>query len=718
MGSLKARAAGKKPQPKKRASKKVPAQAKKKEAPKVILSTPKPADLTLDPSYLQLFDKLALDLAHENRDTFDALSLHEQEAVLEYLSDALVDGDFSNQVHDLLWEMDFKKKPASIGDFLEDEYFMGRSCSDLHPAWREDLEYVFSPGSKVFEWVLTGAIGIGKTTIACAALAYKIYYLSCLLNPASYYGLLPDSLIVFGIYSITKRQVADAGYFKLRGYLDSSPYFRREFPRSQKIDSKVVFTKGNVQVIPGSQELHALGLDLFSYMMDEVNFMRAKADKESGQATGQAYDLYNSTYSRLLSRFMRPGGTVPGLMLLLSSRNSQTSFLEGHLKKVGKSHSTHISDYPLWEVKPKHRFTKAPFRVECGDRVSRSRLLKDSEDERPGAKVIEVPGDLRKPFEEDVDQALRDIAGVATFNLSPLIRDRQSIFDAYREHMQHPFNREELVIDCDPEGDRLDSHFNTKAMCRVQNSRWVPRLNPAAPRFMHADIGLTNDCYGLAMGHVAGLIANERVGPDGLTSVVENPYIVIDMMLRVRAAIGEEVDLSKLRGFIIFLSRLFPVTKVTFDQFQSADSIQILRKAGLDVGKNSVDATDAAYLSLRSAHFERRIAMYEYEPYETEMLDLERDVKARKVDHPLKNSSGGRGSKDVSDGVAGVVDLCINDPRARADAVHIEDFDLMLNSQIKKTRSNASDVPADKAAVRRIAGRQVGWDKLRGNLNG
>lgn len=702
MGSLKQKARGKNPRARNKAKVSAPTKAPR------LVRTKDGAD-----DDVVLFEKVAEELLHDDRSLFDSLSVHERDLVLEYVSTALVEGKPENQLHDLLWELDFKRKPVTIEEFLDNDHYLGRSCSDLHPKWKSDMSTVFAPGSPIFEWVLTGAIGTGKTTLACAAVCYKIYHMSCLRNPAQYYGLLPDSLVVFGIYSITKRQVADAGYFKLRGYLDTSPYFRNEYPRSTKIDSKIVFTQQNVQIIPGSQELHALGLDLYSFMMDEVNFMRTKSDKESGKAVGQAYDLYNATHTRLLSRFMRPGGTLPGIMLLVSSRNAQTAFLEGHIKKVGKSDTTFVSDYPLWEVKPKHRFNAPRFKVEVGDRVAASRILTGDDQGRPGAKIIEVPGEYRRNFEEDTDQALRDLAGVATFNLSPLIKDRQSIFDAYREHLHHPFKRETLTVGLDLDeqaGDRIDTYFDIESVCRVEASRWVPRLNPTAPRFMHIDIGLSGDAFGIGMSHVAGIIRNERRNPDGTESVVPNPYIVVDLMLRVIAPVGSEVDLGKARGFVIFLSRIYPLMRVTFDGFNSADCMQILRKQGIETGRLSVDRDDEAYLSLRSAHFDRRIAMYEYHPYEVEILDLERDIKKRKVDHPLKNSEGGKGSKDVTDGVAGSVWSCINDPRASKQAPAI---DALEDVAIPRA---VSDAPADRGSVRRIAGRRVKWGDLRDNV--
>ena len=251
----------------------------------LVLPTIKPS-LRLTHDGEALFRKVADEALHGHRKVLDDLPDAERQMVLDWFSTALIQGKPETAVHDLLWEMDFHRKPVDIETFLVDEHYFGRSCQDLNSQWVQDLKTVFRPNSPIVEWILTGGIGIGKTTIACAALGYKAYWMSCMRNPAKYYGLLADSMVVFGIYSITKKQVNDSGYFKLRGFLDTSPYFRRDFPRNLKIDSKVTFKKQNLSVIAGSTNLHAIGLDLFSFLMDEVNFMRSKQDAETGKMVG------------------------------------------------------------------------------------------------------------------------------------------------------------------------------------------------------------------------------------------------------------------------------------------------------------------------------------------------------------------------------------------------------------------------------------------------
>lgn len=713
--------------------------------------TLKPANqLTKDGT--ALFNRVAEEALHGHRRLLDNLTEHERRTVLDWLASAVSEGTVENSVYNLLWEIDFSRRPVDIETFLMDEYYFGSTCSKLDDKWVHDLKQVFRFGSPVIEWILTGAIGIGKTTIAAAALGYKLYWLSCLRDAALYYGLLKDSMIVFGIYSITKKQVNDSGYNTLRGFVDSSPYFRRDFPRNAKIDSKVSFPHHNMQVITGSSNLHAIGLNLFTFLMDEVNFMRAKQDADTGKMAGQAYELYNSTNKRLVSRFIRPGGTIPGLMLLLSSRNSQTSFLEERLKKTAGSPSTYVSDYALWDVKAKHLFTLPKFKVEVGDRIARSRVLKTpklelirqaldkklnaqevtkavealpagvEEKPRHGASVVDIPGELLKFFQEDTDQSLRDFAGVATFNLSPLIKDRQSVFDAFKSSMKHPFKQDQITIDIhDPT--MIEDYLDIRALCRTQDSKWVPRVNPAAPRFLHGDLSKNADSSGIAMAHLAGMKRITRFNPlDGTESVIEAPYVVVDFMIRINPPVGSEIDLSKFRAFFVWLAKIFRVTSMTFDGFQSLDSQQTLKKMGYDAGETSMDRTDGPYMALRSSMSERRIAMYQYQQFEDEILDLQYHLDGRKVDHPDRSSRGGKGTKDVSDAVCGAVYNALTHKESLyvAKAVTIEDFKV-VDSETNALTTGIPDAPVVVGAgnpvmVSKPNPVRSGWKNLQSNL--
>lgn len=88
---------------------------------------------------------------------------------------------------------------------------------------------------------------------------------------------------------------------------------------------------------------------------------------------------------------------------------------------------------------------------------------------------------------------------------------------------------------------------------------------------------------------------------------------------------------------------------MTFDQFQSSDSQQILRQQAMITGHQSMDEVPArAYDFLKTAIYEGRVNCPRHTKLHREILMLEKDTKTGKVDHTPT------GSKDCSDALAGV----------------------------------------------------------------
>ena len=681
------------------------------------------------------FDKALQEAINENAELLEKLSPAERGMVMRWLEETVLTGNEDNGVLASLEDIDYVRKPVCMEEYLTSHDYMGGVFTDkatessidvLARPWVDDLIEVFEAGTDIYEWLMTGSIGIGKTTIAALALTYTVYRLSCLRNPARYYGLPSNSMFVCQVYSITKRQVSDAGYSMVKQFIDACPYFKEEFPRSAKIETVMDFSSTThipLKISGGSQGFHGLGLNVFSFSMDEVNFMRQTKDSATGENVGQAYDVYNTLLKRVKSRFIRPGGTIPGIMLMMSSKNAHTSFIDSKVRSVtGRNNiqgikgnlggGVYLSDYALWDVKDPAKFSGKWFRVEKGDRTQRSRILLDNDVPRQGAEVIEVPEEFRRDFEEDIDKGLRDIAGQSTYNVSPLIYDNKSVYDAFRENLHHPFTQTEATLSEDDDY-LLQDWLDIGKLCKVQGSKHVPRLNPGAPRYIHVDIALSGDCAGIAMGHPSGKVRVKSRNPDGTTTTVTRPHVTIDFMLRIRPPKSGEIALWKLRVFILYLRQMFNIEEVTFDGYQSADSRQLLRHEGMTTELLSVDRDDKPYLTLRSALSDRRLMYYEYGPFVTEILDLQRFMRDGsgnkwKVDHPDQSSDGGRGSKDVSDAVCGVVYQCVNHKTAIAESMS---GDVIDPTGFVKTRQPDPDKP-----TRTSQKPALDFDKLKDNL--
>ena len=219
----------------------------------------------------------------------------------------------------------------------------------------------------------------------------------------------------------------------------------------------------------------------------------------------------------------------------------------------------------------------------------------------------------------------------------------------------------------------LADYLDKGSLFGVVRSKLTPRYRPELPRFLHVDLAVSQDCVGMAMGCQDGWQEVRREHADGSAYEVKVPNIRIDFMLRIRPPKGSEIDLAKITDFIVMLREYgFDFGAVSFDGWQSVSSIQDLKKQGINAMVVSVDRTLTPYSYLKQSLMERRIRMYHYEPFLSEVLHVQHDLKRGKVDHgkTMTTIDGRtvRGSKDVSDAVAAVVTHIMEEKVSSTDA--------------------------------------------------
>jgi len=94
---------------------------------------------------------------------------------------------------------------------LHNKTYLGNALYDqegrftLFPYWEEKLKEIFpSPTETRYNTIVfTGAIGLGKSTIAVICLLYMLYRLLCLKDPYLYYGMQPIDKISISLMNIT-----------------------------------------------------------------------------------------------------------------------------------------------------------------------------------------------------------------------------------------------------------------------------------------------------------------------------------------------------------------------------------------------------------------------------------------------------------------------------------------------------------------------------------
>ena len=94
---------------------------------------------------------------------------------------------------------------------MHEKRYLGNALYDadgrftIFPYWEEKLQEIFPTNTttRYNTIIFTGAIGLGKSTIAVICLLYLLYRLLCLKDPYLYYGMQPIDKLTISFMNIT-----------------------------------------------------------------------------------------------------------------------------------------------------------------------------------------------------------------------------------------------------------------------------------------------------------------------------------------------------------------------------------------------------------------------------------------------------------------------------------------------------------------------------------
>ncbi len=530
-------------------------------------------------------------------------------------------------------EAKWRWEPVGVREFMESEFYLGKK-GEVYAKVMEYLEEINTYG-KYDEIVLTGGIGSAKTTLAVYSQAYQLYLMSCMPNPHAAFGLDSSSEIKIIFQSLNATLAKGVDYARFKALIEKSPYFREHFMYDQGIESMLKFPfRIEVEPLSGA-ETGAIGQNVIGGVIDEINFMAVTENSKMAEGGGtydQATQLYNTIARRRKSRFMVAGGSMPGLLCIVSSKKTPGQFTDKKEEEAKTDPRIFIYDKRVWDIKSEDSFCGDKFAVYIGGE-SKKPFVYEDEDREPTQDEIDegmvdyIPVEFRKDFNDDITKALRDIAGKSTLAISPFLPDTDAVAGC--------FGKVESIFK-DPEVE-LMADRPVFIPTRVKNTEH--------PRWCHIDLGLTSDKAGFVIGHVDKFVDVER------GNMKERwPNIRIDGSLAIRPPNNGEIDFAEIRLIIYKLREAgLPIRWVSFDSFQSADSMQILRKSGFTVGYVSMDVKTTPYDITKAALYDSRVQAPHHRHLQRELLRLERNFKSGKIDHPSN------GSKDVADAFAGVI---------------------------------------------------------------
>lgn len=548
-----------------------------------------------------------------------------------------------------------------VKKWLESEYYVGRDGQELYDAWKDVIVDVFEGDHSINEVIITGSLGIGKTTLAVFLMLRKIYELSCFSNiPLLFPNMMASSKIVFTYFMLTKKQAESTGYSQFRNTLDSIQYFRKEFPRNYDINSRLDWPNNNLSFIYGSSTDDFIGMNALGSILDEANFFKIGSSGATMQPDySKVFNLYQTIINRSKSRFASHGKDH-SLSVLVSSPTTENSFTQKRIESSEGDNSTYVVSAKPWEVKPKGTYSEKFFWVFSGTDTIEPNVVSSIEDLNmicealgiepfsnfvaldfaiskvpPDYKSLftKVPEDFKKNFSTNIMRSLQDIAGVSVSPMGRLFTSRPVYNKAIVDYLRHPFTMPTFTI-ATGDNSRIQDYL-------IPGFRFK---DPDKPHFIHIDQSTTSDATGIALCHIA------KITNDG---GVPKPIIEVDMMLKIYPPQQpKKISIAKVREFLFYLRDYMGVNiqKITYDRFASADSVQILAEGQFETDFLSVDRTDKQYMALVNLFYEDQIKLYDYKPFVDEFFSLIHYRERGKVDHPAQGSG-----KDISDAVTGAV---------------------------------------------------------------
>ena len=600
-----------------------------------------------------------------------------------------------------------------VKEWINNDYYVGRDARKLYPYWKDLICDIFDNGQQYTTVVLTGGIGTGKSTCGLYILIRKLYELSCYKNIAGLFDMMANSFTAFLYFSLTKYQAERTGFGQMRSIIDGIPYFNEKFCRNKYRNSVLDFPE-NVRLFYGSSTGDMIGMNVIASILDEANFFGDSSGSDVDY--GNVVKLHDSIMSRQSSRYTR-NGINHSLSIVISSSTFQSSYTQQLYEKSLTDSSIKYARARLWDIKPKGTYSNEMFYVFAGNDkfdpfiigstsdlsvklgisldpslTVKEAITKLSQEYRN--LIDEVPIDFYPNYANNVIQGLQDFSGMSVASTGKLFSSRSVFESCIDESIQPLFSKNEFTVEtCNDEPSNCIQYY--------LNGIEFPHKE--CPRYLHIDIGVSNDAYGIACCYKHG---NKIV--DG----VEVPEFYYDFTLRiVPPPAPKRVSISRCHEFIKYMrdNLGLRIGLITFDQFQSMASRQYLEENGFNVAYQSVDKTDTQYLYFvdsmykGNVHFSREFA----EAIRNELFNLIWYRQKQKVDHPSDTKHGGM--KDRCDAVVGALynaftskeiianpsdilnlSLYNSEDSNNYTSASIDDFDFEMNG-IKRVSLNVSD---------------------------
>lgn len=452
----------------------------------------------------------------------------------------------------------------------------------------------------------------GKDHSSTIGVAYLVYKLLCLKDPARYYGKPSGDAIDIMNVAINAQQAKNVFFKGFKNKIEKSPWFQNKF--ASRMDY-IEFDK-SITVYSGHSERESHeGLNLFCAILDEISGFAVESTTGHAFAkTGAA--IYKAFRGTVDSRFPDLGKVV-----LLSFPRFKEDYISQKYKEAVAEKETKIVS---------HKFKvdeSLPDGIEGNEFT-----IEWEEDHIVSYTMPKVLAIKRPTWEVNPTRKIEDFKNA--FYTDPA--------DALQRFACMPPEAESGYF---TDHEKISSSFSVAPV--VVEGQVLPRkiLEPGdldRKYFMHVDLAQKHDRCALAVAHVDSWSHVSYLNDENYLA----PHVVVDFVYWWTPTKNVSVNFTEVKEFIIATSRKgYNLELVTFDRWQSHDMIQELRSVGIN--SETLSVAKQHYDEFKLALMESRITGPEIEILRKELMQL-RLIK-NKVDHPRA------GGKDLADAVCGAI---------------------------------------------------------------
>ena len=535
--------------------------------------------------------------------------------------------DFSDLI-DILDGEEFEEKPVDLRTFVNDPNYLGLpALSEYQYTLIEKSSQIYKESTlkKLFgeeeghtrfkqtanEVVAQLGKGSGKDYCSTIAVAYIVYLLLCLKDPATYYGKPSgDSIDIINI-AINSQQASNVFFKGFRNRIDKSPWFIGKYYSKA---SEIQFNKA-ITVHSGHSEREAWeGYNVIVVILDEISGFAIENTTGHDQAkTGSAvYDMYRASVDSRFPDF--------GKVILLSFPRFKNDYIQQRYDAVIGEKETVIRDHKFKMYEELADGTEGnEFEIQWEeDHIISYKIPKVYALKRPTWEVNPVRkiDDFKTAFYTNPTDALSRFACMPP--------DAVDAFFKSREKVEKAFSIGAIAVDG---FGRLEEWF-------------LP--DPDKKYYIHVDLAQKHDHCAVTMAHVNKWV-NVKI-TDAYSQPA--PIVEVDAVRYWTPTPDKSVDFTEVKDYILSLkTRGFNIAVCTFDRWNSHDMMQQLKQYGINT----------EILSVAKKHYDDMAMIVAEErligPHIPLLIDelCQLRIMRDKVDHPRK------GSKDLADATCGAI---------------------------------------------------------------